>query len=177
MKFLIIPILFLVFISSIFPQEKREGKIGVGLDGVNTSNMILKYFNSDEVAYELILGMDFYKIGSDSAEKQHNEKGKEFTSGVSVLYHFSESAFSPLFGLEGLYHFRDQIFNYDNKESAKHSFKCGVILGGEYFMAKQFSIGIKEKIYFGFGLPESKSEGSDLRCKTYSCVTARFYFN
>ena len=170
-------IMFFIMSSMVYAQAKREDKIGIGADVLNSTNIVMKYYSNDMLAYEMTIGADLYKIGSDSLVNNFKKDGIEFNGGIAVLYHLSESEFSPYFGIEGVYYFKNRNGNLDNKESARNTVKGNFIFGGEYFIAKQFSIGIKEKICLGFGLPNNSHEGSDLRLNTNSYLTARFYFN
>jgi hypothetical protein len=177
--FLIITIVMMTAIgySQDFPGK---GKLGLGIDGINTSpNFLLKYFLSDKVAGQVIVGTDMDFPGGDDVAGKTKVNGTTFRGGLSVVYHFTKTRISPYLGVEGIYQYKKESGYYDigYEPDAKSSLTTGIIFGGEFFIDKKFSLGIKESINTEIGFKRDiPVENSDFKIGTNTVLTARYYF-
>jgi len=167
-----------LLVTTGFAQGTNAGKIGIGIDGVTSPNLEAKYFFTDNIASEFTFGANIYSPGGDAAQGQTKVTGTDIRVGLSVLYHFTTSTFSPYLGVEGLYETTKDAGFYVKEPDAKNYVQTNLVFGGEYFIAKQFSVGIKEKAGLLFGLSRDyPDEKSDTHFATSTYVTAKFYFN
>jgi outer membrane protein W len=177
LQFILAAVIMLVSVST--AQVIKPGKIGLGLDGATSApNLALKYFFSDKIATEVLVGFNLYAPGGDTPQGATKVTGTDFRIGLAGFYHFSDGEFSPYFGVEALYESNKSGGFYLVEPDAKNSIKANLVLGGEYFPAKQFSIGLKEK--FGLDAELSRDipkEENDLYLKTATELTVRYYFN
>ncbi len=177
LQFILAAVIMMISVSS--AQAIKPGKFGLGLDGATSSpNLAVKYFVSDKVATEFLVGFNYYSPGGDAAAGFTKVDGTDFRVGLAVLYHFNDSEFSPYVGIEGLYESSKDAGFYLLEPDAKNSIQGNLVVGGEYFIAKQFSFGLKEK----FGVISQLSrdipkEESSTSLRTATELTARFYFN
>ncbi|MCE1188846.1 MAG: outer membrane beta-barrel protein [Ignavibacteria bacterium] len=155
----------------------QTGKYGIGIDGVTSPNIIGAYYFTPSLSGELILGLNVYSPGGDAAPNQTKVTGTDFRIGAACLYHFGQSDLRPYIGVDAIYETVKSGGFYVTEPDAKNSLQANVILGAEYYLAKQFSIGVKEKIginaQFSRDVPK---EENDLYVNTSSVITARFYF-
>jgi outer membrane protein W len=167
-----------IFATITSAQTARVGKVGLGIDGVTSPNLAAKYFFTNEIAGELIVGTDMYFPGGDAPTGQTKVTGTDIWGGLSVLYHFTESDFTPYLGVEGLFETAKTGGFYVTEPDAKNSVTANIVFGGEYFFAKQFSVGVKEKVGMNFQLSRDiPKEETESYLKTGTQLTARFYFN
>jgi outer membrane protein W len=161
-----------------FAQTDKAGKFGIGIDDVNSPNLAVKYFFSDKVASEFLVGFNLYSPGGDAPAGYTKVTGTDFRVGLSLLYHFSAGDFSPYVGVDGLFETNKTGGFYSIEPDAKNSVQANLVIGGEYFIAKQFSVGLKEKLGVDIKLSRDvPKEETDLYMNTSTVVTARFYFN
>jgi outer membrane protein W len=159
-------------------QVTKAGKIGIGVDGVTSPNLTAKYFFNENIASELTVGANIYSPGGDATTGYTKVTGSDVRVGLSLLYHFTGNEFVPYLGVEGLYETNKEGGFYTKEPDAKNDVVVSAVFGGEYFIAKQFSLGVKEKVGFDFGLSRDiPKEDSDMHIGTSTLVTAKFYFN
>jgi outer membrane protein W len=177
-KYLYTLVLTALLASASFAQTDKTGKFGIGIDDVNSPNLAVKYFFNDKIATEFLVGFNLYSPGGDTPYGETKVTGTDFRVGLSLLYHFSAGDFSPYVGVDGLFETNKTGGFYTVEPDAKNSVQADLVLGGEYFIAKQFSVGLKEKIGFDIKLSRDiPKEDSDFYMNTSTVVTARFYFN
>ncbi|MDP4116974.1 MAG: hypothetical protein Q8903_12615 [Bacteroidota bacterium] len=177
-KFSLSILAILLFATITSAQTAYQGKVGIGIDGVNSPNLALKYCFSDKVSSEFILGLGVYSPGGDASVGQTKVTGTDFRIGASVLYNLTQGDFIPYVGVEALYETNKSGGFYVKEPDAKNSVHASLVLGGEYFIAKQFSLGLKEKIGADIQLKRDvPKEETDFYLNTATVVTARFYFN
>jgi len=170
--------LILVMVSVSSAQVDKVGKFALGIDGVNSPNLAFKYFVSNNAALELIAGLNIYSPGGDAPTGTTKVTGSDIRAGLAFLYHFNTGDFTPYIGVDGIFKTNTAGGFFAVEDDAKNSIDAGLIVGGEYFLAKQFSIGIKERLGFDFQLSRDiPKEETDLLINTSTIVTARYYFN
>jgi len=177
--FLIIALMVLTTIG--YSQDyPGKGKIGLGIDGINSSpNLLMKYFISDKVAGQVILGTDIDFPGGEDVVGKTKVNGTTFRGGLSVLYHFTKTRISPYLGVEGIYQSKKESGYYDlgYEPDAKSTVTAGIIFGGEFFIDKKFSLGIKESVNAEIGFKRDiPVENSNVKIGTNTVLTARYYF-
>lgn len=186
MKKLYSTMLVLAFLVSIsFAQESnsstqpnRTGKFGLGIDGISSPNLAVKYFFKNNIAMEVTAGFNLYSPGGDEFADQTKVTGTDIRFGLAFLYHFMGNNFVPYLGIDGLFESNKSGGFYVHEPDAKNSVQTNLIVGGEYFIAKQFSIGLKEKLGFDFQLSRDiPKEETEFRMNTNTIITARYYFN
>jgi outer membrane protein W len=159
-------------------QASKKGKIGLGLDGTNSPNLAIKYFFNNNIAMEVLAGFNLFSPGGDAAVGQTKVTGSDIRAGLALLYHFSGSEFVPYVGVDVMYETNKSGGFYTTEPDAKNSVIANLMVGGEYFPAKQFSVGIKEKLGVNVQLSRDiPKEESDLYLKTATELTLRYYFN
>ena len=175
-------IIAIFVISSIgFSQDfPGKGKLGLGIDGINKSpNFLVKYFFSDKVAGQVIVGTDLDFPGGDDIAGKTKVNGTTFRGGLSVLYHFTKTRVSPYVGVEGVYQYKKEsgYFDIGSEPDAKSSLTTGIVFGGEFFIDKNFSLGIKESVNADIGFKRDiPVEKSNVKIGTNTVLTARYYF-
>jgi len=177
--FLVIALLLLTTIG--YSQDyPGKGKIGLGIDGINSSpNFLLKYFVSDNLALQVIVGTDLDFPGGDDSTGITKVNGTTFRGGLSCIYHFTKKRISPYLGVEGIFQTKKESGYYviGSEPDAKNSLTAGIIFGGEFFVDKNFSVGIKESINADIGFKRDiPMEKSDVKINTNTALTARYYF-
>lgn len=166
---------FLMASASLFAQDK--GKFGLGLDGVESPNLLAKYFVSDQFATEFILGFDVYSPGGDAPTGQTKVTGTAFRIGLDGLYHFQLGKVSPYVGAEVLFQNMKEGGFYTQEPDARNEVFANLVLGAEYFIDKNFSFGVKHRIGADIKLSRDvPKEETDTFFKTSTQLTARFYF-
>lgn len=175
-------VIALVIMTSVgFSQDfPGKGKLGLGIDGINTSpNFLLKYYLSDKVAGQVIIGTDLEFPGGEDVTGKTKENGTTLRGGLSLVYHFTKTRLSPFIGVEGIYQYKKEAGYYDigSEPDGKSSITTGIIFGGEFFIDKKFSLGIKESINADIGFKRDKpEEKSNVKLGTNTVLTARYYF-
>jgi len=179
MKKITLALFTVLLMTAITPaQNITAGKIGLGIDGVTSTNLAGKYYWSDKLSSEVLFGFNLYSPGGDAAAGKTKVTGTDFRIGASLLYNFSDGDFVPYTGVEVLYNTSKTGGFYTTEPDAKNIIDANFVLGGEYFVSKHFSVGIKEK----FGLEaqlkrDIPKEENDIYLNTATTVTARYYFN
>jgi len=157
----------------------HAGKIGLGLDGITGStNLLMKYFLNNQLALQLIAGLDLDQPGGDAPSGTSKETGMTLRGGLSLLYHLTQSQVSPYVGVEG-------IFQYDKPggfltvvPDPINTVMASGVLGGEYFINERFTVGIKHNLGVTIQLKRDvPKENSNLKFDTSTLMTGRFYFN
>ena len=172
-----IALLFLGTIS--FAQTPiHAGKVGLGIDGVSSPNLILKYFFNNQLAGQVIVGVEFDSPGGDAPLGLTKVTGTTFRGGLSFLYHLTQTQMSTYIGVEGIFQSAQMAGFYVQEPDRKSSIMGGVVLGGEYFIHDQFTLGIKQMLGLDVQLKrDNPAESSDVRFATSTVVTGRFYFD
>jgi hypothetical protein len=179
MKKMTLAIFAILLMTALTPaQNISAGKIGLGIDGVTSPNLAGKYYWTNNLSSEILLGFNLYSPGGDAAVGQTKVTGTDFRIGASLLYNFGTGDFVPYTGVEVLYNTKKAGGFYTVEPDAKNIIDANLVLGGEYFVAKHFSVGIKES----FGLEaqlkrDIPKEENDIYLNTATTVTARYYFN
>ncbi len=173
----LVVVLFLASSLS-FAQNIHQGKIGVGLDDVNSPNLLLKYFFSDNFAGQVVVGFDLTSLGGDEPAGMTKVNGTDFRIGLGGLYHFNLDKVSPYFGVEALFGTHKDAGFYVTEPDAKNYILANIVLGGEYFLNEKFSLGIKQTLGFDFELSRDiPKEETNFFFNTGTVFTGRFYFN
>ncbi|MEJ5350869.1 MAG: outer membrane beta-barrel protein [Melioribacteraceae bacterium] len=163
--------------TSLFAQDSNQGKFGLGIDGVDSPNLLAKYYVSDEFATEFMLGFDIYSPGGDAPRGQTKVTGTAFRVGLDGLYNFKVGKVTPYIGAEVLYQNMKEGGFFAVEPDAKSELFANLVLGAEYFIDNHFSFGIKHRIgadiKFSRDIPK---EETDTYFKTSTQLTARFYF-
>jgi outer membrane protein W len=159
-------------------QPARTGKIGLGLDGVTSPNLAIKYFFNNKIAMEVSAGYNLYSPGGDAAVGQTKVTGSDVRAGLALLYNFPGTDFVPYLGVDVMYESNKTGGFYTIEPDAKNSVNAGILVGGEYFIGKQFSVGMKEKIGVDAQLSRDiPKEETDITLNTATELTFRYYFN
>jgi hypothetical protein len=155
------------------------GKIGVGLDGITGSpNLLMKYFFTNRLAGELLVGGAIELPGGEPAANQIKVNGVTYRGGIGLVYHFLEEQVSPYAGVEVQFESETSAGFYTQEPDPRKSVLANVVLGGEYFMNERFSLGIKQTLGAEFTLERDvPAEPSSTLLATSTLVTGRFYFN
>lgn len=160
--------------STLFAQEK--GKFGLGIDVVESPNLLAKYFVSDQFATEFVLGFEVFSPGGDAPTGQTKVTGTSFRIGLDGLYHFNVGKVSPYVGAEVLFQNMKEGGFYTQEPDARNEVFANLVLGAEYFIDKNFSFGVKNRIGADIKLSRDiLKEEIDTFFKTFQ-LTARFYF-
>lgn len=158
-------------------KTDRNRKIGLGIDGVNSPNLAAKYFITNNVALEVTAGFNLFSPGGDALAGQTKVTGSDIRAGLACLYHFEGTDFVPYIGIDGMFETNKTGGFYVVEPDPKNSLQANFILGCEYFIAKHFSIGLKEKLGVEFQLSRDiPKEETDFLMNTSSTITARYYF-
>lgn len=163
--------------TSLFAQDSNKGKFGLGIDGVDSPNLLAKYYVSDQFATEFILGFDVYSPGGDAPIGQTKVTGTTFRVGLDGLYNLKLGKVSPYIGAEVLFQTQKEGGFYVKEPDSKNEIFANLVLGAEYFIDDHFSFGVKHRI--GADIKLSRDipyEETDTYFKTSTQVTARFYF-
>ena len=181
MKKTFLIIALMVFTTIGFSQDYTgKGKIGLGIDGISTSpNLLVKYFLTDKIAGQVIVGTDLDFPGGDDVAGMTKENGTTFRGGLSFVYHFTKKRISPYVGVEGIYQYKKESGYYviGSEPDGKNSVTAGIIFGGEFFIDKNFSLGIKESVNADIGFKRDiPVEKSNVKIGTSTVLTARYYF-
>jgi hypothetical protein len=157
----------------------HPGKIGLGLDGITGSpNVLLKYFFSNQLAGQVIVGFDLNAPGGTAPAGQTKVNGLTFRGGLSFLYHLTRDQVSPYVGVEGIFQTAKQAGIFVTQPDSKNSMTAGLVLGAEYFMHERFSLGIKHTLGVDVQLKRDiPQEETDVTFASFTVVTGRFYFN
>ena len=157
----------------------HPGKIGLGLDGISGSpNLLLKYFFSNQMAGQVIVGFDLDFPGATAAADQTKVNGLTFLGGFSLLYHLTRDQVSPYVGVEGIFQTAKQAGLFVTPPDSKNSITAGFVLGAEYFIHEKFSLGIKHTLGMDIQLKRDiPKEDTDLTLASFTVFTGRFYFN
>jgi hypothetical protein len=167
----------LVLSANVSAQSSRKGKFGLGIDGVESTNMLATYYVSNQFSTDIIAGFDYYSPGADAPSGQTKVDGVNYRVGLDALYHFNIEKVSPYFGVEALFQSEKQGGFYAQEPDMKNSIAAGLVLGAEYFLNDNFSIGIKERVDANFKLSRDiPKEETDTYINTKTQVTGRFYF-
>jgi outer membrane protein W len=179
MKKMALALFAVLLMTAITPaQNITAGKIGLGIDGVTSPNLAAKYYWTNNLSSEILLGFNLYSPGGDAVAGQTKVTGTDIRVGASLLYNFSDGDFVPYTGVEVLYNTKKVGGFYTTEPDAKNIIDANLVFGGEYFVSKHFSVGIKEKIGFEAQLSRDiPKEENDIYLNTATTVTARYYFN
>ncbi len=164
---------------SIGQANLHAGKIGLGLDGITGSNdFLLKYFFSNQVAGQAIVGFAIDAPGGTAAPGVTKVNGTTIRLGLGVVVHLTQDQVTPYVGAEVLYQSETQAGFYVRVPDAKNNIFLSGVFGAEYFPAEKFSVGIKQSIGADFGLKRDiPEEESDVKLNTSTVFTGRYYFN
>jgi hypothetical protein len=140
----------------------------------------MKYFFNNQLAGQVIAGFDLDLPAGPAPTGTTEVTGLILRGGISVLFHLNPDQVSPFIGVEGVFQSRkDGGFVTPGAEAdRKNSIAGGVVLGAEYFIHEQFSMGIKA--LFGLDVQLSRDtprEETGIRFGTTTVFTGRFYFN
>jgi hypothetical protein len=157
----------------------HSGKIGLGLDGITGSpNLLMKYFVNNQLAFQVIVGVDLAQSGGDAPAGTTKETGLTVRGGLSLLYHLMQSQVSPYVGIEGVFQYDKPGGFFTVVPDPKNSVIASAVLGGEYFINERFSVGIKHNLGVTIELKRDvPPESSTLMFNTSTLMTGRFYFN
>lgn len=171
-------VLLLLGTASFAQSPLHAGKIGLGIDGVSSPNLLLKYFFDNRLAGQLMVGAEFDAPGGDPPAGLTKVDGSTFRGGLALLFHFTQTQVSPYIGVEGIFQSEQVAGVYVREPDRRSSVQGGVVLGGEYFIHDQFTLGLKQllglDVQFKRDYPE---EETDVKFATSTVVTGRFYFN
>lgn len=183
MKKTILTLVIMLMATIGFSQSlPKPGTIGLGVDGITGSpNLLMKVFLSDRLAGQVIVGANFDIQGGDAPEGETKVTGTEIRGGLGLYYHLTNTRVSPYIGIEGLYQASKEGGFYQVEPDMKSSVIAGAVLGGEFFVDKSFSIGVKHTIGGQFDFKRDinnlgvKEEGKT-KIYTNTVLTARYYF-
>ena len=183
MKKALLTLVILLMTTVGFSQSlPKAGTIGLGIDGITGSpDILMKVFLADRIAGQVMVGAKYDIQGGDEPLGQTKENGYELRGGLGIYYHFTNTKVSPYIGIEGLYQASKEKGFYVTKPDTKSSVIAAAAFGAEYFLDKQFSVGIKESVGSQFDFkrdigPDGQKENSSTKIYTNTVLTARFYF-
>jgi hypothetical protein len=183
MKKTILTLVVMLMATIGFSQSlPKPGTVGLGIDGITGSpNLLMKVFLTDRLAGQVIVGANFDILGGDAAEGQTKVTGTEIRGGLGLYYHLTNTRVSPYIGAEGIYQASKEAGFYTVEPDTKSSVIAGAVLGAEFFIDKNFSVGVKHTIGGQFDFKRDinnlgvKEEGNS-KIYTNTVLTARFYF-
>lgn len=175
-------ILATLLLTSVFMPAQvthHSGKLGVGIDGISTSpNFLFKYYLTDNFAMNYIAGLNLEFKGEDPPSGQTKVDGYDIRLGLAGLYHFNQNRVSPYVGIEAIYNIKQSAGFYEIEPDPKSILSTGLILGADYFLFDQFTLGLKQNLNFNFSLSRDiPAEETDVYINTTTQLTARYYFN
>jgi|GEM_PF-1142335 hypothetical protein len=161
------------------PVYLHSGKIGVGIDGITGSpNMLLKYFFNNQLAMEMIVGLEVYVPGGSPPTGSTKVTGITLRGGLGVLFHLTQDPVSFYVGAEGIFESAKSGGFYVTVPDPKNSVIGSGIFGAEYFFNERFTIGIKQALGVTVSFKRNQpKESTDINLNTSTLVTGRFYFN
>jgi len=161
------------------PAYLHSGKIGLGLDGITGSpNLMLKYFFNNQLAMQVIVGLDLDVPGGSAPSGSTKVTGMTIRGGLSILYHLTQDQVSPYVGVEGIYQYEKTGGFFLITIDPKSSFIGGGVLGAEFFINERFTLGIKHNLGMSVQLKRDlPKEETTIKFNTSTLVTGRFYFN
>ncbi|MEK9139261.1 MAG: hypothetical protein AAB393_19245 [Bacteroidota bacterium] len=161
------------------PAYLHSGKIGLGLDGITGSpNLLLKYFFNNQLAMQVIVGLDLDVPGGSAPANFVKVTGVTVRGGLSLLFHISQEQVSPYVGIEGVFQYTKQGGILPVAYDPKNSVVGNAVLGAEYFLNEMFTIGIRQAIGANIQLKRDlPKEETSIKLNTSTLVTGRFYFN
>ncbi|MBM2841828.1 MAG: hypothetical protein HW412_2356 [Bacteroidetes bacterium] len=161
------------------PAYLHSGKIGLGLDGITGSpNLLMKYFLNNQLAIQVIVGLDLDVPGGSTPPNYTKVTGMTLRGGLSFLIHLTQSQVSPYVGIEGIFQNEKQGGFFLIPLDPKNSVIASGVLGGEFFINEQFTLGIKHNLGVSVQLKRDlPKEETEIRFNTSTVVTGRFYFN
>ena len=161
------------------PAYLHSGKIGLGLDGITGSpNLLLKYFFNNQLAMQVIVGLDLDVPGGSTPQNYTKVIGMVVRGGLSILYHLTQDQVSPYVGVEGIYQYEKTGGFFLIPLDPKASFIGSGVLGAEFFINEHFTLGIKHNLGISVQLKRDlPKEETSIKFNTSTLVTGRFYFN
>lgn len=170
---------FPLCIATAQPESPLQpGKIGLGIDGVSSPNLLLKVFLNNRLALQVIAGFNLDSQGGDAPTGQTKVTGMNIRGGLSVVYHLTGSVVSPYIGGEGIFQRVTTGGFFVTEPDPKNIVVAGLIFGAEYFINGQFTVGIKQNVGAQILLSRDvPKEETDTMLYTSTIVTGRFYFN
>lgn len=159
----------------------KSGKFGIGIDGFGSNmNYVVKVFVSDDVALEGIGQLSITDTGKEPGAGEKDVTGYRYGIGLNILYHWNTSSNgTPFVGIGGMWIGEKKGGIINVEEDEKDWLDFSAILGGEYFLSTNFSLGVKAEGVISLGLSRdvpANETGTDLNLFTRTNVTARFYF-
>jgi hypothetical protein len=157
----------------------HPGKIGLGLDGITGSpNILMKYFFNNQLAGQIIFGMDINSPGGTVPAGQTKVTGIELRGGASLLFHITQDQVTPYVGVEGIFQTTKDGGFFTTIPDRKNIIVTSIVFGAEYFMYEKFSVGIKQNLGLEVMLARNiPKEENDIFFHTSTLMTGRFYFN
>lgn len=161
------------------PVYLHSGKIGLGLDGITGSpNLLMKYFFNDQLAMQVIVGLDLDVPGGSTPPNYTKVTGMIVRGGLSFLFHLTQTQVSPYVGFEGMFQYEKQGGFFLIPLDPKNSVIGSGVLGAEFFVSEQFTVGIKHNLGVSVALKRDlPKEETNIKFNTSTVVTGRFYFN
>lgn len=176
-----------VFLHSAYAQDSsrtkpaylHSGKVGLGLDGITGSpDLLLKYFFNNQLAVQLIAGLDLDVPGGSPPLGFTKVTGMTVRGGLGILFHLTQDQVSPYVGVEGVFQYAKAGGFYPVVQDPKNSILASGVLGAEFFLNERFSVGIKQNLGIAVQLKrDTPSESTDIKFSTSTLATGRFYFN
>lgn len=159
----------------------HKGKIGLGLDGIaGSSDYLLKYFLTDALAAQLMVGYNAQWLGGDAATGTEKVNGSDMRIGVGAVHHMMFDRVSPYMGARVAYRSqRNAGFAATGAApDSKNSLVFGIVVGAEAFLLDRFSLGVQAGLDMDIAMKRSKPpEASATTLGTSTLFTARYYFN
>lgn len=157
----------------------HAGKIGVGIDGISGSpDLLLKYFANNQLALQLIVGVDITSLGGDALPGQVKVTGSNLRGGLSVLVHLSQDQVSPYVGAEGIFELEKEAGFYATEPDARKIVNGSLVFGAEYYFNEKICLGLKQALGAAFLLKRDvPKQSTDVKFQTSTLMTGRFYFN
>jgi outer membrane protein W len=161
------------------PAYLHSGKIGLGVDGITGSpNLLLKYFFNNQLAMQVIVGLDLDVPGGTTPQNYTKVTGMAIRGGLSIIYHLTQDQVSPYVGVEGIYQHEKTAGFFLIPLDPKNSFIGSGVLGAEFFINERFTLGIKHNLGMSVQLKRDlPKEETTIKFNTATLVTGRFYFN
>ena len=161
------------------PAYLHSGKIGLGIDGITGSpNLLMKYFLNNQLAIQAIAGLDLDVPGGSTPPGSTTITGMTVRGGLSFLFHLTQDQVSPYAGIEGIFQYEKQGGFFLIPLDPKNSVIGSGVLGAEFFINEQFTLGIKHNLGVSVQLKRDlPKEDTVIKFNTSTVVTGRFYFN
>jgi hypothetical protein len=154
------------------------GKIGFGIDGVDSPNLMVKWFLSDVFALEIVAGADVSMQGGSAPAGTVKVNGVDVRGGLGMMFHLAPDRIAPYVGLQTVFLASREGGFLPSAPDFRNGLDAGLVAGLEFYMNQQFSMGLKQTAGVRMLFPRSRpNDDLDVGIFTRTRLTVRIYFN